>query len=180
MDVNLAEARPWFMSRFPIAPGIEKLLRQCTRAQSAAGIDVKRGAELVTFDVDPEFHEVGVRWVSDTVGDNAMRELFGAYSHREDEVARLLCSLSRADERGAFGCAFESYAHLQLAKGGKFRTRKLGAGAEASQYLELESASTVWYALGQETQVPDKVRLCRRHLLCNRSSCCSACSDSAL
>jgi hypothetical protein len=112
----------------------------------------------VTFDVGPDFHEVGMRWVSDAVGESAMRALF---DHGENKAAQLLFGLANGDERGAFGCAFESHAHLRLAKGGTFRTRAIGA-AGAHGNLTLTPADTVWYAQGAEGTVANAVRK-RRH-----------------
>lgn len=157
-DVDAAGARALFFQKFPSVHGLEMLLQQCKQVNSAAAIHVKEGAKLVTFDIDNDFHEVGMRWVSDAVGEHAMRMLFVG---REVAAAQLLFGLAQGDERGAFGCAFESYAHLQLAKGGQFRTRAAGAGGAATADLKLDLANTVWYARGQEALVPNKVWLRR-------------------
>jgi hypothetical protein len=147
-DLNLSEALQLFYSKLPQADGIRSVLQ----ATDACAIHVKDGARMVTFDVDARFKEQRMRWVSDRVGMAAMQRLHAA---GEDSAARLLFSISGGDERSAFGCAFEQWAHLLLAKGGTFRVRPVGGGAETQ--LHLDAADTVWYADGQEGVVKDKV-----------------------
>jgi hypothetical protein len=169
-DVDAAGARAQFFNKFPSVRGLETLLQQCKRVQSAAAIHVKEGAKLVTFDIDDEFHEVGMRWVSDAVGERAVRTLFEG---REVAAAQLLFGLAQGDERGAFGCAFESHAHLQLAKASQpFRTRAIGPGGAAGPDLKLDPANTVWYAKGQEALVPNKVKSCADAGLAIAFPCC--------
>jgi hypothetical protein len=137
-----------FLDEMPSADEIRVLLL----TKSAGAISVGKGSRLVTFEVDLAFQQVAWRWVSDFVGSVALRTL---KSHSESSAAELLFQISNSDERSAFGAAFESWAHLQLAKGGTFRVKPISAAAEAP--LRMPSTETVWYANDKEGDVADQV-----------------------
>lgn len=149
-----------FDAEFPAAQHIRTLLE----TRTAGAISAEKASRLVTYEVDeegkpsqhppllPTFHETAWRWVSDRVGAKAMQTIF---ERDQADAAQLLFGLSSGDERSSFGAAFESWAHLQLANGGKFRVRPVGGGADTM--LKLEAGETVWYKPGQEMTLPDKV-----------------------
>jgi hypothetical protein len=155
-----AEVVGRFDAEFPAAEHIRTLLE----TRSAGAISAEKASRLVTYEVDeqgdpsqhppvlPTFRERAWRWVSDRVGAKAMQTI----SDRDQaQAAQLLFGISGGDERSSFGAAFESWAHLQLAKGGTFRARPVGGGADT--VLQLEAGETVWYKPGQEKDVADKV-----------------------
>ena len=150
-----------FNSELPKYDDIKALLQTRAINQISAG----KGSRLVTYEVDergdanaqppvlPTFKEIRWRWISDRVGEQAMQII----QHGDETAgARLLFNINHSDERSAFGAAFESWAHLQLAKGGKFRTRPVGAFAPGGE-VQLQPTNTVWYSANQEATVPNQV-----------------------
>jgi hypothetical protein len=149
-DVDCAGAVNLYYSKFPTtAAAIKAVLL----AKDACSIHVKEGARMATFHTDAHFQTAGMRWVSDPVGERAMELLARG---NESEAAQLLFGIANGDERSAFGTGFESWAHLQLAKGGEFDVQPVGGGAPS--VLKLDATSTHWYGAGQEATVNDNVR----------------------
>jgi hypothetical protein len=108
-DLNHADAVKLFYSSFPNAAGIREVLR----AKGACDIHVKKGARMVTYEVDENFNEKVMQWVSPRVGMRAMQIVL---ADDRNEALKLLIDISNSDDRSTFGVAFESWAHLQLAR----------------------------------------------------------------
>ncbi|MDO9334210.1 MAG: hypothetical protein Q7T57_06795 [Dehalococcoidales bacterium] len=121
---NHAELVQLFRAEIPSADDIHKVLE----LKDLTKINVDKGARLVTYEVDGEMQVTQVRWVSDRVGQWAMETLAHASVKRTMD---LLCELSENPAAGgAFGIAFEAWAHLKLSEGGSFDARPLiGGGA---------------------------------------------------
>jgi len=104
-------------------------------------LEVDRGGRLITYETDTDMQKTDVRWVSDRIGQWAMTAVAKSDERRTMD---LLWSMSENPvSGGAFGIAFESYAHLKLAEGGIFDYRL--EGDSVTQKLYLKASETTYF-----------------------------------
>jgi hypothetical protein len=153
-DHSHAELVTQFRGEMPSADDVIKLLE----LKDFTKINIDKGARLITYEVDTDLHVTQIRWVSDRIGQRTMEILTHASERRTSDLLRQLSENPAAG--GAFGIAFEVFAHLKLAEGGPFDIRPLQGGAPQKLMLKA-SKETVYF--DESKDVPDKVYM--RHTL---------------
>ena len=134
-----------FKRQLPDGSHIRTLLQQT----GICSISIGKGSELVTYEVDPgTLQERRWRWISQQVGKWAMDILA---ADDANAVVSTLFTISKSDDRSAFGAAFESWAHLKLAGGGRFTVREIGSNLCGSVDFS-PSSETVFYEKSEEVK----------------------------
>ena len=154
-----------FQDDLPPPEDIMKVLR----TKDLTMINVDKGGRLITYETNDDMEMTGVRWVSDPIGQWAMKSVAQADEQRTME---LLWALSENPTTGgSFGLAFEPYAHLKLAEGGLFDCRKMNDPVTEKQYIK--PSETTYF--DQFNQVANEVVLtCIQHMLAFKLICSNA------
>ena len=125
-------------------------------------LEVDRGGRLITYETDADMQKTDVRWVSDHIGQWAMTAV--AKSDERRTMDLLWAMSENPVSGGAFGIAFEAYAHLKLAEGGIFDYRLVGNSVTQKMYLK--ASETIYF--DRCSDVSDEV------IMLHRARCCCA------